>query len=131
MVQNDVKGVSNKHRIVRMIDRITADGAFLIVRADCAMPCDTYAADRLLTACIAFCLEEKAGSDVNGGWVEYIPDGVARFHKNQPRDRRQVIATLHKLTAIHNGEMPQHHSNAPCNRCTYKERCESRGGHPL
>ena len=130
-VQNDVKGVSDKHGIVGMIDRVAADGAFSIVRAAGAMPFGTYAADRLQIACIAFCLEEMTGSEVKGGWVEYIPDGVARFHEVQPRDRRQVIATLHKLKAIHNGEMPQHPLNAPCHRCKYKELCESSGGHRL
>ncbi|MFA6226235.1 MAG: Dna2/Cas4 domain-containing protein [Methanoregula sp.] len=114
-----------------MIDRVAADGTFSIVRAAEAMPFGTYAADRLRIACIAFCLEEMTGSEVKGGCVEYIPDGVSRFHEVQPRDRRLVIAALHKSKSIRNGEMPQHPLNAPCHRCKYKERCESSGGHRL
>jgi CRISPR-associated exonuclease Cas4 len=114
-----------------MIDRIDDSGAFSIVRASGAMPMGTYAADRLRVAAIAFCLEEMTGKDVEGGFVEYLPDGVSRYHAVQPRDRRQVIATLHKLREINLGAMPQHPLNAPCNRCRYKEKCESSIGRRL
>ena len=80
---------------------------------------------------IAFCLEEMTGKEVVGGHVEYIPDGISRYHTVQPRDRRQLLTTLHKLRAIHRGEAPVHPLNAPCNRCKYKERCEDSGGHRL
>jgi len=130
-VQTDVKVVSEKQGMVGMIDRIAADGTFSIVRAQGAMPFGTYSADRLRIACITFCLEETTGSEVKGGCVEYIPDGVSRFHEVQPRDRRQVIATLHKHKSIKNGDMPQHPLNAPCNRCRYKEKCETSVGKRL
>ncbi len=130
-IQTDVKVVSDKMGIVGMIDRIAADGTFSIVRAAGAMPFGTYASDRLRISCIAFCLEEMTGSEVKGGCVEYIPDGVSRMHEVQPRDRRQVIATLHKLKSIKNGDMPQHPLNAPCNRCKYREKCESSVGKRL
>jgi len=129
--QTDVKVVSDKQGIVGMVDRVAADGTFSIIRAAGAMPFGTYSADRLRIACIAFCMEEVTGSDVKGGYVEYIPDGVSRFHEVQPRDRRQVISTLHKIKAIRDGEMPQHPLNAPCNRCKYRERCESSVGKRL
>jgi CRISPR-associated exonuclease Cas4 len=129
--ETDVRVVSEKQGIAGMIDRLGADGTFSIVRASGAMPTGTYAADRLRVAAIALCLEEMTGNDVKGGYVEYIPDGVSRFHEVQPRDRRQLITTLHKIRAIHGGEPPRHPLNAPCNRCRYKERCESSGGHRL
>ncbi len=130
-VQYDARVVSDKHSMAGMIDRIDAEGAFSIVRPSGAMPFGVYAADRLRIAAISFCLEEMTGKEVTGGYVEYIPDGVSRFHEVPPRDRRQVIATLHKIKSIHEGEMPQHPLNAPCNRCKYKEKCESCGGHRL
>lgn len=114
-----------------MIDRITPEGAFCIIRAAGAMPFGTYSADRLRVACIALCLEEMTGNEVRGGNVEYIPDGIFRFHEVQPRDRRQVIATLHRIRSLRNGDLPAHPLNAPCNRCTYKEKCESSRGHRL
>ena len=127
--QTDVTVVSKKHGIAGMIDRVAADGTFSIMRAAGAMPFGTYAADRLRIAGIAFCLEEMTGKEVVGGHVEYIPDGISRYHTVQPRDRRQLLTTLHKLRAIHRGEAPVHPLNAPCNRCKYKERCEDSGGH--
>jgi CRISPR-associated exonuclease Cas4 len=130
-VQTDVTVVSEKQGMAGMIDRIDENGAFSIVRASGAMPMGTYAADRLRVAAIAFCLEEMTGKDVEGGFVEYLPDGVSRYHAVQPRDRRQVIATLHKLREIHDGAMPQHPLNAPCNRCRHKEKCESSIGRRL
>ena len=130
-VQTDVTVASQKHGMAGMIDRIDDSGAFSIVRASGAMPMGTYAADRLRVAAIAFCLEEMTGKQVEGGFVEYIPDGVSRYHVVQPRDRRQVITTLHKLREINRGAMPQHPLNAPCNRCKYKEKCESSVGRRL
>ena len=123
--------ISDKYGIVGMVDRIADDGSFSIIRAAGAMPFGTYAADRLRISGIAFCLEEMTGNEVPGGHVEYIPDGISRFHTVQPRDRRQIIASLHKIRAIRKGELPLHPLNAPCNRCKYKERCESSSGRRL
>jgi CRISPR-associated exonuclease Cas4 len=130
-VQTDVTVASEKQGMAGMIDRIDDSGAFSIMRATGAMPMGTYAADRLRVAALAFCLEEMTGKEVEGGFVEYIPDGVSRYHAVQPRDRRQVIATLHKLREITLGAMPQHPLNAPCNRCRHKEKCESSVGRRL
>ena len=130
-MQTDVTVVSEKQGMAGMIDRIDDSGAFSIMRATGAMPMGTYAADRLRVAALAFCLEEMTGKEVAGGFVEYIPDGVSRYHAVQPRDRRQVIATLHKLREINLGAMPQHPLNAPCNRCRHKEKCESSVGRRL
>jgi CRISPR-associated exonuclease Cas4 len=129
--QSDVRVISDKYGIVGMVDRIVDDGSFSIIRSAGAMPFGTYAADRLRVAGIAFCLEEMTGNEVAGGYVEYIPDGVSRFHTVQPRDRRQVIASLHKIRAIRKGELPRHPFNAPCNRCKYKEQCERSSGRRL
>jgi CRISPR-associated exonuclease Cas4 len=127
----DVRVGSKKHGIFGMIDRILPDGTFSIIRVAGALPFGTYSADHLRIAAIALCLEEMTGEDVKGGHVEYIPDGVSRFHTVQPRDRRQLVATLHKIRSIHNGELPLHPLNAPCVRCKHIEKCESTRGHRL
>jgi CRISPR-associated exonuclease Cas4 len=130
-VQTDVRVASDKHGIAGMIDRIDENGMFSIIRASGAMPFGTYAADRLRIAAVALCLEEMTGNIVEGGNIEYIPDGVSRFHAVQPRDRRQLIATQHKLREIRAGGMPQHPLNAPCKQCKYQEKCESSVGKRL
>jgi CRISPR-associated exonuclease Cas4 len=127
----DIHVHSEKQGISGMIDRILPDGTFSIVRAAGAMPFGTYAADRLRIAAITLCLEEMTGNEVTGGHVEYIPDGVSRYHTVQPRDRRQLIATLHKIRSIHEGEVPAHPLNAPCVRCKHIEKCESARGNRL
>lgn len=129
--ETDVRVVSDIQKMAGMIDRITDDGTFSIIRASGAMPFGAYAADRLRVAAIALCLEEMTGTEVKGGNIEYIPDGVSRFHEVQPRDRRMVIATLHKLREIRDGSMPQHPLNAPCKRCRFHEKCESSVGKRL
>lgn len=129
--ETDVRVASDKHGLSGMIDRITGEGTFSIIRAAGAMPMGTYAADRLRIGAIALCLEEMTGKEVEGGNVEYIPDGVSRFHAVQPRDRRQVIATLHKYRSITDGNLPEPPLNAPCNRCRFREKCESSVGRRL
>jgi CRISPR-associated exonuclease Cas4 len=129
--QSDVQVISEKHGIIGMVDRNTDDGNFSIIRAAGAMPFGTYSSDRLRIACIAFCLEEITGKEVIGGNVEYIPDGASRFHTVQPRDRRLVISTLHKIRSIYKGDVPTHPLNAPCNRCKFREQCESNSGRRL
>lgn len=130
-VETDVRVHSEKQGIAGMIDRILPDGSFAIVRAAGAMPSGTYAADRLRIAAIALCLEEMTGKAVKGGHVEYIPDGVSRFHTVQPRDLRQFFAALRRIRSIRDGEIPGHPLNAPCTRCTYRQTCEIAGGHRL
>ncbi len=129
--QTDVRVHSDKYGITGMMDRLATDGSYSIIRASGAMPFGTYSTDRLRITCIALCLEEMTGNEVHGGHVEYIPDGVSRFHSIQPRDRRQVIAALHKIHSIHEGELPRHPLNAPCKRCLYREKCEKCGGSRL
>jgi CRISPR-associated exonuclease Cas4 len=129
--ETDVRIVSDRQGIAGMIDRILPDGSFSVIRAAGALPFGTYAADRLRIGAIALCLEEMTGRVVTGGRVEYIPDGISRLHTVQPRDRRQLIATLHKIRSIRDGEIPLRPLNAPCTRCRYRERCENSGGHRL
>lgn len=129
--QTDVRVVSEKYGIVGMVDWIGADGSFAIIRAAGVIPFGTYSADRLRITVCAICLQEMTGHEVSGGFVEYIPDGVSRYHTIQPRDRRHFLSTLRKVRAIREGEVPHHPLNAPCNRCKYKERCESSVGRRL
>jgi len=93
-----------------------------------AMPLGTTAADRLRITALALCLEEKTGTEIHGAHVEYIPDGVSRYHAIQPHDRHHVAKMLNRARAIRNGEMPPRPLNTPCNRCKYQDRCESVAG---
>ncbi len=129
--ETDIRVHSEKQGISGMIDRILPDGSFAIIRSAGALPIGTYAADRLRIAAIALCLQEMTGEEVKGGHVEYLPDGVTRYHTVQPRDLRQLITTLYKIRFMREGEVPKHPLNAPCVRCKYMEKCESTRGHRL
>jgi CRISPR-associated exonuclease Cas4 len=130
-VHHDVRVLSKKHGIVGMADRVFADGGFAITRATGALPFGIAGADRLRIAAVSLCLEEMTGNPVNGGAVEYMPDGVSRFHEVQPKDRRSLVSLLGKVRAIRDGDVPARPLNAPCGRCSYRERCDASGGHRL
>jgi CRISPR-associated exonuclease Cas4 len=129
--ETDVMVRSEKQEFSGMIDRMLPDGTFSIVRAAGALPSGAYAADRLRVTAIALCLQEMTGKEVKGGHVEYIPDGVSRYHTVQPRDLRQLITTLFRIRLMREGEIPKHPLNAPCVRCRYMEKCESTRGRRL
>ncbi len=130
-VQHDLRVVSNKHGIVGMVDRVFPDHGFSIIRATGALPFGIPGADRLRIAALAACMEEMTGKHCPGGSVEYIPDGIVRFHEVQPRDRRTLLTVLRTIRAIHKGDIPSRPLNAPCGRCSYRERCENSGGRRL
>lgn len=127
----DLKVVSKKHGIVGMVDRVFPDRSFSFIRAAGALPFGIPGADRLRVAAVSLCLEEVTGNPCPGGSVEYIPDGLSRFHTVQPRDRRALVTVLRNIRAIHEGDVPARPLNAPCGRCSYKERCENSGGRRL
>lgn len=130
-VQHDLRVMSEKHGIVGMVDRVFPDNGFSIIRATGALPFGIPAADRLRIAALSVCMEEMFGKDCPGGSVEYIPDGIARFHEVQPRDRRTLLTVLRTVRAIQKGDIPARPLNAPCGRCSYKEKCDNSGGRRL
>lgn len=129
--QHDLRVISVKHGIVGMVDRVFPGSGFSIIRATGALPFGIPGADRLRIAALALCMEETVKKPCLGGSVEYIPDGVSRFHEVQARDRRTLLSVLRTLRAIHAGDIPSRPLNAPCGRCSYQERCENSGGHRL
>lgn len=130
-MQHDLRVISVKHGIVGMIDRVFPDHRFSIIRAAGALPFGIAAADRLRIAALSSCMEETAKKHCPGGSVEYIPDGISRFHEVQPRDRRTLLTVLRNIRAIHEGDIPARPLNAPCGRCSYRERCDNAGGRRL
>jgi len=128
---HDLRVISVKIGIVGMVDRIFSDRSFSIIRAGGSLPFGISGAERLRIAAYALCLEEMTGEAVNGGFVEYIPDGIARYHEVQPRDRRSLLSHLKNAREIRSGSVPERPLNAPCGRCGYRETCETMGGHRL
>lgn len=129
--EHDLKVISKKQGIVGMVDRVFPDHHFSLVRAGGSLPFGIPGSDRLRIAALALCIGEITGEPCPGGSIEYLPDGVSRFHEVQPRDRRMLLSVLRNIRAIHDGDVPERPLNAPCGRCSYKEQCENSGGHRL
>ena len=129
--QHDLRVTSAKQGIVGMVDRVFPDHHFALIRATGSMPFGIPGADRLRIAALALCIAEITGKPCPGGSIEYIPDGISRFHEVQPRDRRMLVTVLRTIRGIHEGDVPPRPLNAPCGRCSYQETCENSGGHRL
>ena len=127
----DLRVISEKQGIVGMADRAFSGNGFSIIRATGALPYGISSADRLRIAAISLCIEEITGGSCPGGSVEYIPDGISRSHEVQPRDRRMLMTVLRTIRRIHDGDVPERPLNAPCGKCSYRERCETCGGRRL
>jgi len=120
----DVMVSSQRFGIFGSIDRLfDAPPYFSLVRARQAPEAGIYRHDRLRILCYALCLEEQLGMPVNGGIVEYIPNGIQRSYMVQPRDRRALFQARKKALEIISGTIPKKSLNPPCNTCQYRDRC--------
>jgi CRISPR-associated exonuclease Cas4 len=117
--------VSSQHfGIYGSIDRLfDTSPYFSLVRASPAPEAGIYRYDRLRILCYALCLEEQLGMPVNGGTVEYIPNGIQRSYTVQPRDRRALFQSRKKAWEIMSGTIPKKPLNPPCTTCQYGDRC--------
>ena len=122
-IEADVPVRSEKLGIFGMVDRLGSGDRLSVVRSGTAPVTGVYTSDRLRVAAYALCLEEMLGHAVSGGYVEYIPSGMARFCIPQPRDRRMLLRALGTAHRIMEGEVPQKPLNAPCLRCEYHAWC--------
>lgn len=80
--------------------------------------------DRIRLTALAILLEEKYGSLVEVGIVEYARFGIIREIKIKRTDRRKVLALAARVRHIKNGMLPQRIDDAPCSFCVYEEDCQ-------
>ena len=125
--QSDVSVISERYGIVGQIDKLyDSPVSFSIVRCAAAPKLGVYPSDRLRIAAYALCLKETTGRDLEGGTIEYIPSGIARYCRPEPRDRRALIAALRSARRILEGEVPQKPvSTSRCTRCPHEHSCIS------
>jgi CRISPR-associated exonuclease Cas4 len=126
-VQTDVPVRSERYGILGRVDKLfDSPVSFSIVRCGTAPALGVYPADRLRIAAYALCLKETLGRELEGGCVEYIPSGIVRYCRPQPRDRRALMAALRSARRILEGEIPHKPVDASrCPRCPHEERCAS------
>jgi CRISPR-associated exonuclease Cas4 len=122
----DVQVFSNRYGIYGMADKVFASPPyFSVVRSTSHPAAGIFPSDRLRSACYALCLEEILGVPVEEGIVEYIPSGVSRTFRMQPRDRRSVLSALRTVSRLRDGSVPEKPVNARCEGCPARARCSA------
>ncbi len=129
-VQTDVAVRSDRYGMAGRIDKIYDDPVtFSLVRCSTPPPAGVYPADRLRVAACILCLKETSGRDFDGGCIEYIPAGIVRYVRPQPRDRRALMTAIRDAGRILGGETPPKPvESSRCVHCRHAERCLAGSG---
>jgi CRISPR-associated exonuclease Cas4 len=123
-VQTDVQVSSERLKIRGMVDKIFEDAPyFAITRSSSAPNAGIYAGDRIRIAAYTLCVKETLGLSADAGLIEYIPSGVTRLCRPEPRDRRAMLQGIRSAERVLAGEVPRKPLRAPCTSCPYEERC--------
>ncbi|HZD44388.1 MAG TPA: Dna2/Cas4 domain-containing protein [Methanomicrobiales archaeon] len=126
--ETDVAVISERLGIRGMVDKISdREPYFALTRSSEAPPAGIYARDRIRVACYAACVQETLGLPAEGGYIEYVPSGVLRLCKPEPRDRREMLKAIRAARRVAAGEIPRRPLNAPCDTCPHEDRCLSTG----
>ena len=123
-VDYDVKLKSEKFGIYGRADHIFDSSPHIgIVRTAPAPETGVYGAERIRAAAFSFCAEETLDITCREVLIEYIPSGISRICKIQPKDRRETLRAIKKAKEIDNGKIPKKPKDAPCGRCYLKDEC--------
>ena len=87
-----------------------------------------WKSDRVQLAAYAMLIEEEFGFEttVKRGFVEYIRNAEFRETQIRRRDRALALQILKRVKRIKGGVFPEKGGNAPCDKCVFAERCETR-----
>ncbi|MEA2032011.1 MAG: Dna2/Cas4 domain-containing protein [Euryarchaeota archaeon] len=87
-----------------------------------------WKSDRVQLAAYAMLIEEEFGLEttVKRGFVEYIRNAEFRETQIRRRDRALALQILKRVKRIKGGVFPEKGGNAPCDKCVFAERCETR-----
>jgi CRISPR-associated exonuclease Cas4 len=120
----DVKLKSEKFGIYGRADHIFDKSPYIgIVRTAPAPEAGVYGAERIRAAAFTFCAEETLDLKCREVLIEYIPSGISRICKIQPKDRRETLRAIKKAKEIDGGKIPKKPKDAPCERCYLKDEC--------
>lgn len=123
-VQTDVPVLSEKFGMRGVVDKIYREAPFFaITRSSEAPQAGIYISDRIRVACYALCLKEVMGIPAEAGLVEYIPSGIVRLCRPEPRDRRLMLRGIKMAQRVISGEIPKRPVNAPCSTCPHEGKC--------
>jgi CRISPR-associated exonuclease Cas4 len=129
-LRSDRLGLSG--RLDRIISR-TGDGGPTstisipsIIKTDTPPENGVWRSDRLRLAGYAILLEDESKRKVDRGIVEYTRAGEVREMEIRSSDRRRVLRIRDRVRLICGGKLPDRPQDAPCDRCSVLDTCETR-----
>ena len=109
------------------IDKVMKEETYFPVEIKTGSPAEIiWEGDRLQTCAYAMLLEEKFGTRIPYGFVEYTRIQERRPVMTTEKLRREVLYTRDKIFEILNGKIPEicpHGSGKKCESCGFKEKC--------
>jgi len=85
-----------------------------------------WRSDRVQLAAYAMLIEEEFETVVKRGFVEYIRSAEFRESQIRKKDRALALQILKRVKRIKRGAFPEKGVHAPCDTCSFIERCETR-----
>ncbi|MHC1635356.1 MAG: CRISPR-associated protein Cas4 [Candidatus Methanospirareceae archaeon] len=119
--------VSKKLNMSGSVDKlIQVGGEFFpcIVKTGSCPEYGVWRSDKVQLAAYAMLIEEKFGTVVKKGFVEYIREGELREVLIKKRDRAMALQMLKKVRRIKEGFFPEKGRYADCESCSFLEVCE-------
>jgi CRISPR-associated exonuclease Cas4 len=109
------------------LDRLITNGHIpSIIRTGLAPHDGVWKKDRLQIAGYAMLVEEKYGTRISQGLVEYSRSGLIRSVQIHSVDRSRVLRLRDRIQQIKEGRLPDRPEDAKCDGCEVRDRCETR-----
>ncbi|MBC8520697.1 MAG: Dna2/Cas4 domain-containing protein [Methanomicrobia archaeon] len=121
--------VSEKLSMSGSVDKLIRTGEEFIPCVIKTGRCPEYGvwkSDRMQLAAYAMLIEEEYETTVKRGFVEYIRNAEFRESRILKRDKALALQVLKRVKRIKGGVFPEKGENAPCDNCSFVERCETR-----
>lgn len=121
--------VSEKLSMSGSVDKLIRTGEEFIPCVIKTGRCPEYGvwkSDRMQLAAYAMLIEEEYETTVKRGFVEYIKNAEFRESRILKRDKALALQVLKRVKRIKGGVFPEKGENAPCDNCSFVERCETR-----
>ncbi len=121
--------VSEKLSMSGSVDKLIRTGEEIIPCVIKTGKCPEYGvwkSDRMQLAAYAMLIEEEFETTVKRGFVEYIRNAEFRESRIKKRDKALALQILKRVKRIKGGVFPEKGENAPCDKCSFVELCETR-----
>jgi CRISPR-associated exonuclease Cas4 len=109
------------------LDRLVTDGHVpSIIKTGFAPDDGVWKKDRIQLAGYAMLTEERYGSRIELGQVEYPRSGAIRTVQIHSVDRGRFLRIRNRVQQIKEGRLPERPEEARCDDCEVRDKCETR-----